>query len=71
MTTSTSAQLSISRSVYLVIHTHQRDEVGEREREVNIDDVLVLLDRPQLFDVSLFFKQVVDETFLLVPAPAP
>lgn len=51
--------------------THQRDEVGERERQLHVDRVLVILNRTQLFVVSSFLEQVMDEPLLLIPAPTP
>lgn len=51
--------------------THQRDEVGERERQLHVDHVLLLLGRTQLFVVSSSFEQVMDDPLLLIPAPTP
>lgn len=50
---------------------YQGDEIGESEREENIDSVLLLLNRSQLLVVALLFEKVVDQTLLLVPAPTP
>ena len=54
-----------------VRETHQRDEVGQRQRQLHVDGVLVVPDGTQLFVVSLFFEQVMDQPLLLVSAPAP
>lgn len=52
-------------------HTlYQRDEVGKCEGEVNVDSILLPLNGTQLFVVASLFEQVVDQTLLLVPAPA-
>ena len=52
------------------VFLYQRDEVGESEGEVDVHRVLLSPHRTQLFVVALFFEQVVEETLLLVPAPA-
>lgn len=49
--------------------THQRNEVGQCERQLDVDGILMSLNRTQLLVVSPFFEQVVDETLLLIPAP--
>lgn len=66
-------------SLYLIIKclgsnvilkvAHQRNEVGQCERQPDVDGVLVSLNRTQLLVVSPFFEQVVDETLLLISAP--
>lgn len=50
---------------------YQGDEVGESEREENINGVLLLLNRSQLLVVAFLFEKVVDQTLLLVPAQTP
>lgn len=66
--------MAILLSLYVcvcVTVTDQRDEVGERERQLHVHRVLVPLNGSQLLVVSLLFEQVMDEPLLLVSAPTP
>lgn len=58
----------LGSNVFLKV-THQRNEVGQRERQPDVDGILMSLNRTQLLVVSPFFEQVVDETLLLISAP--